>query len=67
MIAVIDKRVDADVPDVYVFNTTTEAQEFVDWLVDTDPDNDGTDEWGASVPITTIFTSIPPDHWNKAL
>lgn len=50
--------------EIYIFNDEETAYNFVDWLLDTDPANDGTltfrQSYAKVIPIST-----PPEHWNK--
>lgn len=55
-----------DLPEVYVFTDEAKANEFLDWLYDTDPSNDGTDEYRESGPFVVVPVIDPPDHWDKA-
>lgn len=54
-------------PDVYVFNDKDQAVEFIDYLRDTDPTNDGTEEFAESFDAVAVEVSIPPQHWDQAL
>ena len=68
MYAVLDTQ-GYDIPEVYIFNTYHEAVDFKAWMIDTNPQNDGTHEYRAEASDQIVITPVmvPPDHWNKVL
>lgn len=63
----LDDRESYGAPDIYVFNDLDKATDFYDWLIDTDPADDGTDEFRDSFDAVVTQVSIPPQHWDQAL
>ncbi len=68
MFAVLDSQ-DYDVPEVYIFNSYSDAVDFKSWMIDTDPLADGSEEYfeSASDQIVIVPVATPPDHWNEVL
>jgi len=64
--AVIVNVGDGDLPEVYIFNDRETAIEFEAWLVDTDPDNDGSDAFAEDY-ATIVEVLTPPERWSKSL